>query len=825
MTPFPVDLPKIKLDSRLSIGMSAYGDLAVTRKALQHLFSSATGDFELLLVDNGAEDGGQTRDLLEQVRSEHANTRIFAFGSNIEYSGSVNAILSHARGEHVLFLSNDICVTPAYLEEMLDVARSDPKFGIVRGCSNFVDNRLLTHNIPLKRRVSKPEDLFAEAARIRSERHGETLCDDYLTGDAFLVSRALIDKIGTFDPLFFGYFADPDYGLRAQLAGFELILARGAFAWHEQDANFDYLDPDRREKKLTNRWFRVYENWARFKMKYGLPVELGYKDTSAIPWPQLRSRPFIREQVYCAPGDYSRHVVEKHEHAPVALEPLVAGNGVTAVRRATPFESRATERPPIVLKTSDGISITVPASLKCVTTYVLLEQEKWFEREVGFILRWLDQGMNAIDIGSNLGVFSLPMARRVGPAGKVFAFEPGGGNRRHLESSRAGNGCDNLFISACALSDSEREGWLEINSSGEFNSLVEASQTASTHVERVRISTVDVQAQEYGWASIDFVKIDAEGQEARIAVGGREFFRRQSPLVMYEAKHGMSHNQNLRWIFEALGYSTYRLLGDASFLVPLGSDESLDSFELNLFAAKPDRAASLAFSGRLVSGSVDHALSDAERDQAVASMLGLPYARCFEFAPDDIHASSYGEALIAYAAYRFVELAPARRYAALCAAFESLSEHCKSTPTPTGIATLVRVALDLGQRHIAVDALVALLRVTDEPVDQPFFPPCLRYEDLPAEGREAEWFSAAAIEQLEMSYVFSSQFGTKYLGALQALCTSYFGSAEISRRTILRLAKRGMSARDLSAYLNPGHQHRNPSFWSSANLADVLSLL
>lgn len=310
MTPFLVDYPKIELDSRLSVGMSAYGDLAVTRRALQHLFNSATGDFELLLVDNCAEDDGQTRDLLEQVRSEHANTRIFVFDRNIEYSGSVNAILSHARGEHVLFLSNDIFVSPAYLQELLDVARSDPKFGIVRGCSNLVDNAgLSTHNVQLTRPIQGPADLFAEAERIRSEQYGEVLVENYLTGDAFCVSRGLIDKIGTFDPLFFGYFADHDYGLRAQLAGFELILARGAFAWHQQDANFDYLDAEQREKRVARRWSRVYENWARFKMKYGLPVELNYANIDWIPWQELRRRPFSQEQVYCTPGDYSQFFV------------------------------------------------------------------------------------------------------------------------------------------------------------------------------------------------------------------------------------------------------------------------------------------------------------------------------------------------------------------------------------------------------------------------------------------------------------------------------------------------------------------------------------
>jgi FkbM family methyltransferase len=479
----------------------------------------------------------------------------------------------------------------------------------------------------------------------------------------------------------------------------------------------------------------------------------------------------------------------------------------------------------LLLMTADGILVSVPASLDCITTYVLLEQERWFEREADFVLRWLKPGMNAVDVGANVGVFSLPLARRVGPAGKVFAFEPGTGNRRHLEVGRTENSLENLFISACALSDSEKAGWLEIESSGELNSLTEGTSATSENAERVRVSSLDIQTQECAWPSIDFLKIDAEGQEARIVAGGRDFFRAQSPLVMYEIKSGVSHNHNLRWIFQTLGYATYRLLGDASCLVPLGSDDALDSYELNLFAAKPDRAAGIACDGLLVAEPADYFLSEEERKTALASMIDLPYARSFEFSQQDIHRCAYGDALVAYAAYRFVELSPGRRYAALSAAFEFLRTYCETTPTPSGFASLVRVALDLGHRQIAVETLTQLLGMEGAQIEQPFFPPCPRYEGLPVEGREADWFSAAAIEQMEISQAYSSKFVDKGLDRLQALCVSPFASAEISRRAVLRSARGGMGLRDLVGYLNPDHQHQNSSYWLPSQLSTILSLL
>ena len=112
------------------------------------------------------------------------------------------------------------------------------------------------------------------------------------------------------------------------------------------------------------------------------------------------------------------------------------------------------------LRMIDGTHIVVPSSLDAITTYVILEQEEWFEKETAFLARWLRPGMTAIDIGANLGVYSLPIARLVGPKGQVFSYEPASETRRLLATSKTRNGADNLNIIAAALSDGEREGHL-----------------------------------------------------------------------------------------------------------------------------------------------------------------------------------------------------------------------------------------------------------------------------------------------------------------------------------------------------------------------------
>ena len=477
--------------------------------------------------------------------------------------------------------------------------------------------------------------------------------------------------------------------------------------------------------------------------------------------------------------------------------------------------------------------MAVPASLHSITTYVLLEQERWFERELEFLLRWLSSGMHVVDIGAHVGVYSLPIARKIGTEGRVFAFEPCATSRKHLESGRIENGLTNLEVSPCAMSDSEKDGWLQFAEYAEANSLSQSGLPLGAG-EPVSVTTLDVQLRQGKWPSIDFVKIDAEGEEARILSGGKDFLGHHSPLVMFEIQDKAGpRNALLRGLFGSLGYDTYRLLGDASCLVPVEIDETLDSLEVNLFAAKPDRAAALEGNGFCAFASSKAELADDERDKAVDCMLSMPFARSFEFSRDDILECPFREALVAYAAYRFVRLPPSRRFGALKAAYACMESQLHHNPTPPVVATFVRVALDLGRRTAARDVLRPMVTELLEQghdaslgvLDQPFFPACERYESLPIAGRESEWFAASMIEQLELSHCHSSCYSGDPLIRLQWLSESGFDSAEMSRRLILSYARRNAGPGDLSTYLKKSHCHHNALYWSAGGLQRVSDLL
>jgi GT2 family glycosyltransferase len=278
---------KISPSPEISIGVAAHGNVLNTQRCLEAIFSSLSGNFELILVDDSSPDHIEHLAVFQRAATKHKNTKIFYFPKQLEYTGSLDCILSEARGRLVFFISNDIYVTPSFFKLLMARANSNPRAGIIRGVSNFVDNGKSSHQVKLApgdyglKQIAEIGDVLEEASG------GEVIYDDYLTGDAFCITRAALDQVGGIDPLFYGYFGDVDLGIRVARCGFNLEVCLGAFAFHNAGSNFSYLRDEEKSKKVNARFYKVHENWARFKLKYDFPVSLKFDGLNGLDWGAL----------------------------------------------------------------------------------------------------------------------------------------------------------------------------------------------------------------------------------------------------------------------------------------------------------------------------------------------------------------------------------------------------------------------------------------------------------------------------------------------------------------------------------------------------------
>jgi FkbM family methyltransferase len=198
-----------------------------------------------------------------------------------------------------------------------------------------------------------------------------------------------------------------------------------------------------------------------------------------------------------------------------------------------------------------------------------------YEREVAAVFRaQLKPGMKVVDIGANIGYFTMLSAGIVGPSGHVLAVEPNARNARLLEASRRANHFENISIAQVAAG--RETGLLVLNTShsnGTTSSLPdEASRIFNAEtVACVRLDTL----LQTAW--VDFLKIDVEGAEYNALLGGENMIRRCRPMIVSEFSPTMmpgisqiSGPDYLQWLI-GLGYELSVIEADGS-LSPAGCD-------------------------------------------------------------------------------------------------------------------------------------------------------------------------------------------------------------------------------------------------------------
>ncbi len=457
----------------------------------------------------------------------------------------------------------------------------------------------------------------------------------------------------------------------------------------------------------------------------------------------------------------------------------------------------------ITLTLTDGVRIVVPDSLNLITPYVLIEQQDWFEDEIRFLRRLLVPGQKVIDVGANHGIYTLSMAKAVGPTGSVWAFEPASGCAALLAQGIAANKFDHVIVERSALSSQCGTGCLALNDHSELNALVRPENVA-TASETVPVVTLDDCLQRYGWRDIAFVKIDAEGEEANILKGGRKFLADLSPLIQYEVKAAEGFHLDLVRRFTELGFGSYRLVPGLDLLVPFGADSSPDGYLLNLFCCKPDRGADLAARGYLVDtepNSLQSAVETANsyrqsvlagHDYTWPSSIGrLPYVAQLAPVWEDIAATedslAVDDALAYFAISRDHRLAPAARFDALEASFVLLKGICEQRPLHLRLASLARVAHDYGARVVAVSALqqlaTSIFQKNPIDVNEPFLAPGERFDSIDPGNSVGNWVLASVLEQLERLMSYSSFYtGNASRQRLELIHKLGFAGPEMDRR-------------------------------------------
>jgi FkbM family methyltransferase len=197
------------------------------------------------------------------------------------------------------------------------------------------------------------------------------------------------------------------------------------------------------------------------------------------------------------------------------------------------------------VRTRHGFDIEVDLEGDMLGWHVYLSGT-WEPQTSKLLASLIQPGDVVIDIGANIGYFTLLASTNVGPSGKVLAFEPIPSIRRDLERNLSLNRVNNVEVYPIALS--HMAGTTTIHENKGLSSVRPIGDAKGTFV----VETAPLDALLEDDLPVRVVKIDVEGAEGAVVEGMWRCIQKHKPDLVMEVTDGF---------LKELGYSAARLCG------------------------------------------------------------------------------------------------------------------------------------------------------------------------------------------------------------------------------------------------------------------------
>jgi FkbM family methyltransferase len=163
----------------------------------------------------------------------------------------------------------------------------------------------------------------------------------------------------------------------------------------------------------------------------------------------------------------------------------------------------------------------------------LLVRRSHEEPETVLLRQVLQPGMTVVDVGANIGYFTILASRLVGPSGRVVAFEPAPAALALLRRNLEENGCSNVRLVPRAVGARGGDATLFTTSDNlGVSSLLSANVPGSAVMgATVAMTTLDADLE---GERVDLVKIDVQGAESAVIAGGGAVLARPGVRLLLE---------------------------------------------------------------------------------------------------------------------------------------------------------------------------------------------------------------------------------------------------------------------------------------------------
>jgi FkbM family methyltransferase len=178
---------------------------------------------------------------------------------------------------------------------------------------------------------------------------------------------------------------------------------------------------------------------------------------------------------------------------------------------------------------AEGLTLLLDPKDKVITPFIL-DHGAYEPAETAVFRSLLRPGETFIDVGANIGWYTVLASRIVGPKGRVIAFEPAPGSFDLLRRNAELNGCRNVILEPKALS--KEPGTLRLHlddvNRGHHSILKLPELKRTIEVPAVRLDDY-LKDDDH---AISLIKIDTEGAEGFVLAGMAETLRRHPRMAI-----------------------------------------------------------------------------------------------------------------------------------------------------------------------------------------------------------------------------------------------------------------------------------------------------
>lgn len=237
------------------------------KQCLDSLKRQEFKDFEIIVVDNGSEDGS-----VQFIETHYPEVRIVKLSKNYGFSKAVNDGIKEAKGELVFLLNNDTEVAP------------DCLYNCKQAIQNYPDNHIFALRIMNYKTRDVIESVgicYPKSGRGYNRGIGLIFSREFnrsqrvfgFCGGGAIIRKSIFEEIGYFDEDFFAYFEDVDLSFKARLLGYECIYIPDAVIYH--------IGSGFRGKEYRKKIYYLHRNFIWTVIK-NWPVNLFIKYSSLI---------------------------------------------------------------------------------------------------------------------------------------------------------------------------------------------------------------------------------------------------------------------------------------------------------------------------------------------------------------------------------------------------------------------------------------------------------------------------------------------------------------------------------------------------------------